>query len=74
MKSILEDIKKQEFRKVYLLYGEETYLRDQYRQKLLDALVTEGDTMNFSRFQGKGRTRERSSIWRRPCLFLPTGG
>ena len=55
MKSILEDIKKQEFRKVYLLYGEETYLRDQYRQKLLDALVTEGDTMNFSRFQGKGQ-------------------
>ena len=54
MKSILEDIKKQEFRQVYLLYGEETYLRDQYRQKLLQALVPDGDTMNFSRFQGKG--------------------
>ena len=54
MKNILEDIKKQEFKKIYLLYGEEVYLRDQYRQKLLEALVAEGDTMNFGRFQGKG--------------------
>ena len=32
----------------------EAYLKQQYRNKLLDALVPEGDTMNFARFEGKG--------------------
>ncbi len=54
MRNIQEDIKKGDFKKVYLLYGEETYLRQQYKQKLVDALKPEGDTMNFSRFEGKG--------------------
>lgn len=40
------------FRPVYLLFGAETYLIRQYRNKLLGALVQEGDTMNFSRFEG----------------------
>lgn len=54
MKSIQEDIKKQQFKKVYLLYGEEAYLRQQYKQMLLTALMPQEDTMNFSRYQGKG--------------------
>lgn len=54
MKSILEDIKNQEFRRVYLFYGEEGYLRKQYRDKLVRALNPDGDTMNYSRFEGKG--------------------
>ncbi len=54
MKSIQEDIKKGEFQPVYLLYGEEAYLRQQYKQMLLKALVPEGDTMNFTRYEGKG--------------------
>jgi DNA polymerase-3 subunit delta len=54
MKSILEDIRKKDFRRVYLLYGEETYLRGQYCRKLLEALGAEEGSMNFSRFQGKG--------------------
>lgn len=40
------------FRPVYLLFGVETYLIRQYRNKLLGALVQEGDRMNFSRFEG----------------------
>lgn len=54
MKSILEDIKNQEFKQVYLFYGEEDYLKKQYRDKLSTALNPDQDTMNFSHFEGKG--------------------
>lgn len=54
MKSILEDIKNQEFKQVYLFYGEENYLKKQYRDKLTNALNPDQDTMNFSHFEGKG--------------------
>lgn len=54
MKNILDDIKKQEFKQVYLLFGEERYLKTQYRDKIVKALNPDDDTMNFSRFEGKG--------------------
>lgn len=54
MKKINEDIKNNAFKKVYLLYGEEDYLKRQYRDKLIHALVTEDDTMNYAHFTGKG--------------------
>lgn len=54
MKSILEDIKNQEFKQVYLFYGEENYLKKQYRDKLTNVLNPDQDTMNFSHFEGKG--------------------
>ena len=53
MKQLLEDIKTGQFRQAYLLYGQEAYLRNQYRDRLKAAMVQEGDTMNFSSFQGK---------------------
>lgn len=53
MKRIVEDIKSGRFSKVYLLYGEEAYLRRQYCEKLREALVAEGDTMNCSVYAGK---------------------
>lgn len=53
MKSLLEDLNKGEFKKVYLLYGEESYLKHLYKNKLKDALIPEGDTMNFSSYEGK---------------------
>ncbi len=40
-------------KQAYLLYGEEVYLKFQYRDNLLKAMETEGDTMNFSKFEGK---------------------
>ena len=52
MKTIDNDIKRQELKKVYLLYGEERYLIRQYRDKLKKALVDPDDTMNFSAFEG----------------------
>lgn len=54
MKSVIEDIKTGEFKQVYLFVGDEDYLKLQYRDKLSNALIPEGDTMNLSRFQGKG--------------------
>lgn len=53
MRQINDDIKKGHFRQVYLLYGEERYLRRQYREKLRKALCEEGDTMNTHFYEGK---------------------
>ncbi len=53
MKRIAQDIKSGQFSNVYLLYGEEAYLRKQYRDNLKKALVTEEDTMNCNLFSGK---------------------
>ncbi len=53
MKRINEDIKSGQLKQIYLLYGEEAYLRKQYRDRLKDALMTEEDTMNYHYFEGK---------------------
>ena len=53
MKLIQEDIKSGKLKQVYLLFGEEAYLRRQYRDRLRDALAG-GDTMNCHYFEGKG--------------------
>ena len=54
MKMLAEDIKNGRFKSSYLLYGEEAYLRTQYKNRLKNALADPSDTMNFSRFEGKG--------------------
>ncbi len=53
MQRINEDIKNGKFKQCYLLYGEEAYLRKQYRNRLKQAMTAEGDTMNYSYFEGK---------------------
>ncbi|MBQ1193430.1 MAG: DNA polymerase III subunit delta [Lachnospiraceae bacterium] len=53
MKRIAQDIKEGRFSKIYLLYGEESYLRRQYRDNLRNALIPSDDTMNISMFSGK---------------------
>ncbi|MGI6095850.1 MAG: DNA polymerase III subunit delta [Lachnospiraceae bacterium] len=53
MKSVLEDIKNNTFRPVYLFYGPEGYLKQQYKGRLKKALFPEEDTMNCSGFEGK---------------------
>lgn len=54
MKSINEDIKNNSFKQVYLLYGEEAYLKRMYKEKLRNALVEKDDTMNYNYYAGKG--------------------
>ena len=53
MKQINEDIRQGTFKQAYLLYGEERYLRRQYRDKLRKALSADSDTMNTHYFEGK---------------------
>lgn len=53
MRVINEDIKSGQYKRVYLIYGEENYLKKQYRDKLKEA-ITSGDTMNYGYFEGKG--------------------
>lgn len=54
MKSLNEDLKTGQFNKVYLLYGEEDYLKKQYKEKLRNAMLPSDDTMNYAYYEGKG--------------------
>lgn len=53
MKTIVAHIKEGKFSPVYLLYGQEDYLRLLYRDKLREAILPLEDTMNYSYFEGK---------------------
>ncbi len=53
MKRIAQDIRNGQLGNLYLLYGEEAYLRRQYRDKLKAALVLQEDAMNCSVYSGK---------------------
>lgn len=53
MTVINEHIKNNSFAGIYLLYGDEKYLINQYRDKLLAALTDVNDTMNFSKYLGE---------------------
>ena len=54
MKSLNEDLKTGQFNKVYLLFGEEAYLKKQYKDKLRNAMVSPDDNMNYAYYEGKG--------------------
>ena len=54
MQRINNDIKNGQFQPVYLLYGEERYLKKQYKDKLKKALCAADDNMNNHFFEGKG--------------------
>ena len=47
MRNINQDIKECQFKKMYLLYGTEGYLRKQYRDKIRTAICGD-DTMNYA--------------------------
>ena len=46
MKSLNEELKTGHFKQIYLLYGEEAYLKKLYKNRFVKAMVPEGDTMN----------------------------
>lgn len=52
MQRLNEDIKTGQLKNLYLLYGEEAYLRRQYRDRLKAAIIGD-DTMNYHYFEGK---------------------
>ena len=53
MKSLNEDLKTGNFKQIYLLYGEEGYLKKQYKERFVKAMVAEGDTMNYAYYEGR---------------------
>ena len=53
MKTIDADIRDNQYKPCYLLYGEERYLMHMYRDKLRKALNPDGDTMNYAAYEGK---------------------
>ena len=53
MQKLNEELKSGQLKQVYLLYGEEDYLRRQYRDKLKNALTGGDDSMNCHYFEGK---------------------
>lgn len=54
MKKIKEDIKNKTFKRVYLLYGTEEYLKRLYKNKLKEAVLADSDAMNLAEYAGKG--------------------
>ena len=53
MQTLNQDIKEKNFRKVYLIFGEEAFLRNYYKNHLREA-ITGGDSMNYNYYEGKG--------------------
>lgn len=53
MQHINDDIKQGNFKQIYLLYGEERYLRRQYTDRLRKAMCNEDDQMNTHFYEGK---------------------
>ena len=53
MSIIDEDIKNGKLNHIYLIYGDESFLRKQYKERIKKALSPEEDSMNYSYFEGK---------------------
>ncbi len=53
MKTLAQDMKERTFRPVYLIYGDETFLKKSYKNQM-KAAISGDDTMNFHYFEGKG--------------------
>ena len=54
MGQITDSIKEKNYKKVYLIYGDEAYLRNYYKNALKSDLTTPGDNLNYSYFEGTG--------------------
>ncbi|MBQ4562884.1 MAG: DNA polymerase III subunit delta, partial [Lachnospiraceae bacterium] len=52
MQQLNQDIKERNFRPVYCLFGEEEYLKRNYKNRLIRAIAGD-DTMNINRFVEK---------------------
>lgn len=52
MDKLRQDIKTGQFENAYLLFGQETYLLQQYKNRLKSAIIG-NDTMNYSLYSGK---------------------
>lgn len=53
MKNLNEDLKTGNFKQIYLLYGEEGYLKKLYKERFVRAMVARDDTMNYAYYEGR---------------------
>lgn len=53
MKRLDQDLKNGIIKNVYLLYGSQSYLRNQYRDKIVNTIFPDGDRMNYACYSGK---------------------
>ena len=53
LKQLNEDLKSGSFKSIYLLYGEESYLRRQYKNRFVKAMIPNGDTLNYNYYEGE---------------------
>ncbi len=53
MQNLNEHIKQNNFKPTYLIYGEESYLIQQYKNRLKTAILNNSDEMNYNYFEGK---------------------
>lgn len=53
METLNQDIKSGDFKRFYLLFGEEEFLKQSYKKRLRQAVAGD-DTMNYNYFEGKG--------------------
>lgn len=51
---IKNDINNNDFSHIYLVFGEENFLKKNVKKMICDALADPGDTMNFNRYEGTG--------------------
>lgn len=54
MKELNQELQKGILRSVYLLCGDEAYLKRQYEKKIKTACIEGEDTINFHQYEGKG--------------------
>lgn len=53
MQTLNQDLKDRTFKPIYLLFGEEEFLKKSYKNRLKEAIIGD-DTMNYHYFEGKG--------------------
>lgn len=53
MKELQKELAAGKFHKIYLFFGEETYLKREYKNKIKNACIDDEDTINFNQYEGK---------------------
>lgn len=54
MNRLNDDLKNQKFKSIYLLYGEERFLKRLYKRRLIESMRSEEDTINYNYYEGNG--------------------
>ena len=70
MEKLRQDIRANQFERVYLLYGEERYLVQMYKNQLKKAIIGD-DTMNLNQYTGKGLFKSSDEQWSNLVKTIP---